>query len=103
MKKLKEIYKRKNSDVAVFLGSGPSISNVTTKQWKAIAKLDTWTMNNWVYHSFIPRFYHVEAKKRNRELLKKRMKMRDDYGDVNFIVCSSRPYLLDIIGSRKYI
>lgn len=104
MKKLEEIYKRKDSDIAVFLGSGPSINNVTGRQWKAISKLDTWTVNNWVYHPFVPRFYHVEAKTWNRELLKKRIRMRgDDYKDTNFIINQSRLYLLDVIGPREHI
>ena len=78
MKKLKEIYKCKGSDVAVFLGSGSSINNITNRQWKTMSKLDTWTVNNWVYHPFIPKFYHLEIKKYNSELFKNRMRMRGD-------------------------
>jgi len=104
MKKLEEIYKRKGSDVAVFLGSGPSINNVTGKQWKVMAKLDTWTVNNWVYHTFVPRFYHVEAKSYNRPLLKERMRARkEQYRNVNFVINKSRLYLLDVIGPQEYI
>lgn len=104
MEKLEKMYRLKGSDVAVFLGSGPSINNITGKQWKTISRLDTWTVNNWVYHPFVPKFYHLEIKRYNSELLKKRMRMRgDDYRNTNFIVNQRRTYLLDIIGPQKHI
>lgn len=103
MKKLEKIYKLKGSDVAVFLGSGPSINNID-KQWEIISKLDTWTVNNWLYHPFIPKFYHLEVKPYNRDFLKKKMlTKRKAYRDVNFIINQRRMHLLDIIGPQKHI
>lgn len=95
--KLEKIYKRKGSDIAVFLGSGPSINNISDKQWEAISKLDTWTVNNWVYHPFVPRFYHLEVKSYNKPFIKEKMHAREDYENVNFLVNESRLHLLDLI------
>lgn len=103
MKSLKHIYKHKGSDTAVFLGSGSSINNISDELWNRIGSYDTWTVNNWVYHPFVPKFYHLEAKKINRQILKERFASRDDYGDVVFIVNRDRKYLLDLIGGCKYI
>jgi len=33
---LKEIFEKKGSDTAIFLGSGPSIRNISEEQWKVI-------------------------------------------------------------------
>ena len=103
MEKIEKIYKCKGSDTAVFLGSGSSINNITSKQWKAISGLDTWTVNNWVYHFFVPRFYHLEVKLRNTEFVKRRMRLRKDYKDVNFIINQGRLHLLDIIGPQRRV
>ena len=35
--------KKKNSDYAIFLGCGPSISDITEDQWKKIQSMDIWT------------------------------------------------------------
>lgn len=51
------------SNVAVFLGCGPSINNLTKEEWDRIQTFDTWSINNWIYHPFfVPDFYHVELK-----------------------------------------
>lgn len=104
MKNISEIYKHKKSDTAVFLGSGTSINNITERQWKSIAKTDTWAINNWFYHPFVPDFYHVEVKSYNLPLWKKRKKgMGDKFKDTVFIINEGRKYLLDVIGPQKYI
>lgn len=97
MKKLEKIYKLKGSDTAVFLGSGPSINNISDEQWKIISKLDTWTVNNWVYHPFVPRFYHLEVKSYNRVFMKEKLHARKDYENVNFLINEARQHLLDLI------
>jgi len=33
MKSISEIYRHKNSETAIFLGSGPSINNIAPNQW----------------------------------------------------------------------
>lgn len=104
MKNIEHIYKHKKSDIAIFLGSGPSINNITPKQWDIISKHDSWTMNNWLYHPFVPNFYHPEVKSYNRELWKKRkLEMGDKFKDTVFIINMDRTYLLDVIGKQKYI
>jgi len=58
-----ELFAYKKSDVCVFLGSGPSISAITSEEWSRIKQYDTWAVNNWIYHPHIvPDFYHVEVK-----------------------------------------
>ena len=59
-----DFFKYKNSDTAVFLGSGQSINNISMQEWVVINKnCDLWTVNNWVYHPFVvPDFYMVESK-----------------------------------------
>jgi len=104
MKSISEIYRHKKSETAIFLGSGPSINNITPKQWDLISDFDSWTMNNWLYHPFVPSFYHVEAKPYNRKLWKKRKsEMGDKFKNTVFIVNKDRRYLLDLIGNEKYI
>jgi hypothetical protein len=104
MKSISEIYEQKKSDTAVFLGSGSSINNISDDQWEAISKTDTWTVNNWVYHPFIPRFYHVEVKSYNKDIVKRRIAERgDDYNNTNFIVNKNRKYILDVIGPKENI
>lgn len=104
MKSIAEIHEKKKSDTAVFLGSGSSINNISDEQWKAISKTDTWTVNNWVYHPFVPDFYHVEVKKYNKDIVKRRIAERGDaYKDVTFVVNTKRRYILDVIGSKKNV
>ncbi len=81
------LYKYKKSDVAVFLGSGPSILSITEDEWSAINTFDKWTVNNWVYHPFIiPNFYHVEVKSYNFHIMKRRFEeKRKQYKNVKFI------------------
>ncbi len=103
MRTIKDICKNKGSHIAVFLGSGPSINNITDEQWELIAKADTWTVNNWVYHPFVPKFYHPEVKKYNRDIIRRRIAARDDYDNVNFIINQDRMHLLDVIGKDKKV
>jgi len=54
------VLKYKNSDTLFILGSGSSIEEVTEKQWDIIAKNDSLAFNWFIYHKFIPKFYHIE-------------------------------------------
>lgn len=103
--KIETIYSHKNSDIAVLLGSGPSINNITEDQWKAISKFDTWTMNNWIYHPFIPKFYHTEVKKYNSTIWKqRRIEKNDKLENTIFIINKHRRgFLCDLIGNKKHI
>jgi hypothetical protein len=81
-----------NSKVAVFLGSGASINNITPEQWEAIKKFDIWTVNNWVYHpEIVPKFYHVETKHYGFHILQRRfLEKWEQYKNVNFIFPKNR-------------
>lgn len=100
-----EIYKHKGSDTAVFLGCGTSINRITKKQWKAISKFDVWTSNNFLYHDFVPKFYHVEIK-RNKNLgtwTEWRKIKGKKYDKVVFIVKDhpKRKFLLEAVNSNR--
>lgn len=106
MRKLEEIYKNKKSDVAVFLGSGSSINNITDEQWEAISKVDSWSINNWIYHWFVPDFYHLEVKSYNIDIVRRRFVERgDDYKDTSFLVNQGPKgdNIISAIGSEKNI
>jgi len=109
MKPFNEIYKHKKSNIAVFLGCGKSINNITEEQWKSISQFDVWTSNNFIYHDFIPDFYHVEIKpNKNLDIW---THWRHDvkgkkYDNVKFIIKDhpKRKYLLDAVGrDSKYV
>ncbi len=51
--------KHKKSDTLFILGSSESINSVTDEQWQHIAKHDSFGMNWWVLHSFVPTFYET--------------------------------------------
>ena len=107
MKDLSDIYERKGSDVAVFLGCGSSINEITKPQWRKITTFDTWTSNHFIYHRFVPDFYHLELKSGNVEWLenwrlRKKAKGRK-YDNVNFIVMRGRKYLTDAIGEHEHV
>lgn len=103
IKQLKDIYEKKASDTAIFLGSGPSINNITSAQWGAFSKFDTWTINNFLYHWFTKiNFYHVEIKPYNKDIWKSRkLEHGDLYKNTNFIINKNpkrKKILVDIIG-----
>lgn len=105
-KPLKEIYKKKGSDTAVLLGSGPSIRDITDKQWNKISEFDVWAVNNFLYHWFTDiNFYHTYIKTFDKDVWKKRkIEKGDAYKDTNFIIKKDkRDILLDIIGNEKNI
>jgi len=85
---LSQMFQYKESDIAVVLGSGQSINRISKAEWKAIIhKTDTWAMNNWVYHpTVVPKFYHVEAKWYNYNLLRERLEeKRSQYHNTKFL------------------
>jgi hypothetical protein len=104
MKEFKELYKVKGSDIAIFLGSGSSINRITNRQWEKINKVDTWTINNWVYHPFIPKFYHLEVKGIDKEIILKRfLEKEKEYKNTYFIINKSKKLALDIVSTQKNI
>lgn len=107
MKDLSELYERKGSDVAVFLGCGSSINRVTEAQWRKIETLDTWASNFFIYHSFTPKFYHLELKSGIPEHLRiwkeRKQDKGEEYAEVLFVMMEGRKHLIDAIGRHEHI
>jgi len=94
---LKDLLRQKTSDTAVYLGSGESINEITKEQWNIIKNFDTWGINNWHYHPFVPTFFSAEVKSYNRPLWKKRQLQRlPEYQNVKYI-CSSNKNMPEFI------
>ena len=104
MESIDSIVEKKKNDVAIFLGCGPSINDVTPQQWEKIKKMDVWTSNNWFIHDLVPNFHHLEVKMhRNGEFAKNMIKKkRALYKDVNWILDATRPYLQDFVKDQWF-
>ena len=101
-----EIAERKGGDTAVFLGCAESLHYITIPQWERIAEFDTWSSNNFHYHPFVPKFYHVEMKQRrgwDKIWMERREQRRAEYKDVILIVPDKRQYILDAIGEHRLV
>ncbi|MGG2053145.1 hypothetical protein ABFY48_02015 [Lysinibacillus pakistanensis] len=51
---------KKTSDRLFILGTGGTINDITDEQWGHIKKYDSWGMNYWSLHSFVPTYYTFE-------------------------------------------
>jgi hypothetical protein len=61
-------------------------------------------VNNWVYHPFIPKFYHIEVKKYNKDIIKRRIEEKGSaFENTIFVVNKKKPHLLDVIGKQNHI
>lgn len=83
-----QLQSKRTSDIACILGSGSSINTITTKEWKVLRRrCDTWALNNWVYHPFfVPTFYMIEVKWYGFEIMKRRLKEKQEqYQNVCFV------------------
>ncbi|MCK6440233.1 MAG: hypothetical protein L6Q71_08555 [Planctomycetes bacterium] len=79
----------RRSDTAVIFGSGPSINQITAEQWSAFAKHDTFGLNFWLLHPFVPRFYFLEGFRdtSERDYFKAELLRRaDEYRDVTWLL-----------------
>lgn len=56
-----DLAQHKKSDTLFILGSGPSINQISSDRWQAIARHDSIGVNMWLYHRFVPTFYVVES------------------------------------------
>lgn len=76
----------KKSDICVLLGSGPSICDISKKEWEVLGKVDTCALNNWVYHpTFVPNFYFIETKWYGYDILQRRLQEKfEAYKNVTF-------------------
>lgn len=52
-----DIMRYKKSDTIFILGSGPSINDITIKEWDHISQNDSIGFNYWMAHDFVPDIY----------------------------------------------
>jgi len=104
----KKLIEYKKSNYGIFLGCGSSINDITGVQWKIIEKCDVWTSNNFIYHWFVPDFYHLELKSGKQEWLdlwrRRKLEKGDSYNKVKFIVNRDHcDHLLPQIGDHPIV
>ena len=93
--------KKKGSDIAIFMGTGPSINLITKENISLINEWDKWSVNNFIFHNFIiPNFYHPEIKAhRDGSIMHLLCKDKyDQYKDVNWVIDDTRRNLLEYVG-----
>jgi hypothetical protein len=56
-----KILKYKTSDTIFILGSGPSINDISSKEWSHIKKHNSIGFNWWFVHDFVPTFYMFQG------------------------------------------
>ena len=56
---LPDLKQYKTSNRVYILASGPSVLDITKKQWEEISKYDTIGFNHWYAHDFEPTFYDL--------------------------------------------
>lgn len=84
----------KKSDTIFVLGGSESISDITEDEWAQISKHDSFAMNWWPLHKFVPTYYYTNypnepfAFKKFVELLSPRIKK--DYGGTVFFISGNR-------------
>jgi hypothetical protein len=109
IKGIKDLIKEKRNDIAVLVGSGSSVNDITAEQWKKILSYDFWTMNNWVYmptvppscsFSVSPRFYYLEVKVYGKDAVNKHFQDKwDNYKNTNFITPQRRVgFIFEVVG-----
>jgi hypothetical protein len=88
---VKEKYKK--SDTIFILGGSESINDVTDEQWQHIAKHDSFGMNWWPVHHFVPTFYssNYPRQKKYRDKLEEAItRKKKDYLNTVFFVSGNR-------------
>ncbi len=53
----------KKSDTLFILGSGDSINQYSTEQWADVKNADSFGINHWLLHPFVPTYYAFENSK----------------------------------------
>jgi hypothetical protein len=85
--------KYKKSETIFILGSSESINEVTKEQWDHISKHDSFGMNWWPVHPFVPTFYYTNypRQKQHRDKLEEAITRRKkDYLNTVFFVSGNR-------------
>ena len=71
--------RRRRSDVVYILGSGPSINEISDRQWATIAEEDSIGFNLFFAHDFVPTFYHMEFTPENYSLVAEIWRRKKQY------------------------
>ena len=66
----------KKSDTLFILGSGASIVNISSEEWKIIRKSDSFGFNYWIVHDFVPTFYMFESEDPKKVVLFRNLKLK---------------------------
>ncbi len=91
IKEVKQEYKE--SDTIFILGGSESINNVTKPQWDRISKHDSFAMNWWPVHPFVPTFYYTNYPRQKEFRIKLQeaiAKRKKDYANTVFFVSKNR-------------
>jgi len=97
---LSDVFQYKSSDTAIYLGSAESIINITPEQWERIDQFDTFALNNWVYHWYVPKFYHLEVKTYNKDIVARQFngkRPKYEKRPCRFIIRNDKAYLMDVL------
>ena len=82
----------KKSDTIFVLGSGESINDIKKKEWDHIGKNDSFAMNWWPVHWFVPSFYYSNFPRQRvhfecfRSII--RDNIREYYNTIFFVSCN---------------
>jgi len=79
-----DILQYKSSDTVFILGSGPSINDITERQWNKIAECDSIGFNYWFAHDFVPDIYVFQSP--NDKMLRLLSDNYELYKNIPFII-----------------
>jgi len=85
-----EILQYKKSDTIFILGSGPSIIDISPREWVHIGKHDSIGFNYWVAHGFVPNFYMLQINQDDDQTALTILEDKySEYRDVPFLIRGS--------------
>lgn len=61
-KKISNLNIKASNKTFFILGSGDSVENITSDEWKIVSKNFSVGINHWVIHDFVPNAYSIEGK-----------------------------------------
>lgn len=96
------LIERRSCDTVVLLGSGESINRITEAQWRWIEKQDSFGLNFWPIHSFVPSFLLFEVPataEREREMFDLFRQKADSYKNSLLITHTLAPNGTDLLRS----
>lgn len=87
-----DILSHKKTDTIFVLGSGPSINDLTDKQWMHIEQNDSIGFNWWLVHDFVPTYFILQVDSKTYNLTKALNDKIYLYRSVPFIIRGSGPW-----------